>query len=594
MEQQPEGMTPQKMSGKVLDKFLVDVFKPKNGNEKDIVVFTFLVNQKESATNLHRFISKGPFDLIDVEASPAPDEDGNYLVFVEMDRSRDMFGIMDDILQHIDYLVDVHHWQFRPYSHNTFIEWNRDNFIKTVPQNSAEYSGERPKSKFVDAGDTFTPSKELMESNQLLLRQFIDKQINRHSKTYIQSLQDQIHSVIQDNQRLLEHIEELKLEQQQLHQQLDSYQKREDMSLQRDEKIYSKIRDLENQVTRFAASNYQSSSDMNDTETVAESSNTFESIDSRQEVEELVSVAEIEEIENEADDDLDATSELQFDDDFEFESDLIEMEEQLHSDALSEEASGQKVEEQEEIENEVAIAPDVDELHSDESGVPLEPPGLSNEYFADENGRKEQSDTIDKGTDTIKSEDDSFTEYVHDDDFVADIDDEVGISEVSGEDEIEEIEPLSSQEEDDSLDTLLELESILESENAIKDTEILKINSEPEYASVEDQNGAIEQTDVPEDIDEDVHDLDTIVEVEDDARISATTEIPTDDDISQSELISHQEIEPDQEEVIHELETIVQEDEVSSGESEPILIEDALSEKRKCQRGRSSTGLHVG
>ena len=577
MEQQSEGMTPQKMSGKVLDKFLVDVFKPKNGNEKDIVVFTFLVNQKESAKNLQRFISKGPFDLIDVEASPAPDEDGNYLVFIEMDRSRDMFGIMDDILQHIDYLVDVHHWRFRPYSHNAFIKWNRDNFVKAVPQNSAEYSGDEPKDKIIGDDDSFPSSKEVMEPNQVLLRQFIDKQINRHSKTYIKSLQDQIHSVIQDNQRLLEHIEELKSEQQLLHQQLEAYQKREDTSQQREEKIYSKIRDLENRVTRFAASSSQNINGNDDSEIATTPLETFQKVDSYEDIEQLVTDDEKDHIEIEDAVDLDATLDLKHEDEFEPDAPGLNEQEEPHiQSAEIEESRDQITDEIVEPYITESAEQEIDGRHPDESDLPLEPPGLSDEYFADENEILHSSSLEKVSSAEIESLGDNITDNSYEGNIDTKIVQKEGNFDDLGDDKIEEIDHIAISEDDDSDDTILEFESILEAEASATNVIEPLAFSEFDHNKDEDQGDEIQQTDLPEDSKEIVHELDTIVEEDlasDEIDVSNIAEYKFEDSKPHSSTLPQQDIAEEPEEVIHDLETIIHADDSFAVQSDSLHSE---------------------
>ena len=88
--------------GLVPDQILVDAFKPKFGNEKDFAVFSFFVKQRDAANKLMSYIVQKNFDLLDVEASPDPNEDGKYIIFIEMNRNKDMFATMNKLLLHID------------------------------------------------------------------------------------------------------------------------------------------------------------------------------------------------------------------------------------------------------------------------------------------------------------------------------------------------------------------------------------------------------------------------------------------------------------------------------------------------------------
>ena len=67
--------------------FSVDQYKSKIGDDKNVVVLAFEVKDADPAKDLSQFIETG-HDCIDVDVSPGPDKDGNYKVFVELERNR--------------------------------------------------------------------------------------------------------------------------------------------------------------------------------------------------------------------------------------------------------------------------------------------------------------------------------------------------------------------------------------------------------------------------------------------------------------------------------------------------------------------------
>ena len=67
----------------VLPKLSIDEFSPKTGDNKDVMVLGFYVKDKEPAKDLSHFIENGAYDILDVESSPASNDDGEYMVFVE-------------------------------------------------------------------------------------------------------------------------------------------------------------------------------------------------------------------------------------------------------------------------------------------------------------------------------------------------------------------------------------------------------------------------------------------------------------------------------------------------------------------------------
>src|SRR5690606_30290855 len=62
----------------------IDEFEPKI--DPAAIVLAFYAREEDPAFDLSRFIEFGPINsVLDTEVSPAPDEDGFYLVFVEIE-----------------------------------------------------------------------------------------------------------------------------------------------------------------------------------------------------------------------------------------------------------------------------------------------------------------------------------------------------------------------------------------------------------------------------------------------------------------------------------------------------------------------------
>ena len=85
-----EGLMKNDLAKLVLPIMSIDEYDSKI--KDDAIVVAFYVTDKDPASDLNKFIQKSPVMLLDTEVSPAPNQDGFYLVFVEMDRS-DMFKL---------------------------------------------------------------------------------------------------------------------------------------------------------------------------------------------------------------------------------------------------------------------------------------------------------------------------------------------------------------------------------------------------------------------------------------------------------------------------------------------------------------------
>jgi hypothetical protein len=104
----------------------IDDFEPKSGKPEDVVVVTLRASDDEPADDLASFIEKGTHDVLDTEVSPSMDEDGNYLVFIEIKRDENLMSTVRDILKDIDKLVGIDTWQFQFHGSDNVIEVSKE------------------------------------------------------------------------------------------------------------------------------------------------------------------------------------------------------------------------------------------------------------------------------------------------------------------------------------------------------------------------------------------------------------------------------------------------------------------------------------
>jgi tetratricopeptide (TPR) repeat protein len=243
--------------GLVIDKILVDAFRPKFGYEKDLVVFSFFVKQRDAANKLMSYIVQKNLDLLDVEVSPNPKSDPNkdliYILFIEMNRNKDMFATMDKLLLHIDYLVSIKQWYFRASAYKKYMGWNRDNFVKVVPQTPDEYSNKGPVSGGHDEIDNIPQKSKDVDINHSHLEEVIERQVAKFNQSYIKSLKEQIKTINENKLQLSRHIEDLKIDREHLYKQLELSHDREKIALIREQQDFKRIKSLKNQLALLAA-----------------------------------------------------------------------------------------------------------------------------------------------------------------------------------------------------------------------------------------------------------------------------------------------------------------------------------------------------
>jgi len=80
----------------------IDEYKSKMGTDADVVVISFKVSGKEPSADLVSFIEKGYDYVLDADVSSGEKEGGDYLVFVELERNKELpeklLQMMEDLM----------------------------------------------------------------------------------------------------------------------------------------------------------------------------------------------------------------------------------------------------------------------------------------------------------------------------------------------------------------------------------------------------------------------------------------------------------------------------------------------------------------
>jgi len=119
----------------------IDEFKSKMGKDEDVVVVSFKITGREPAEDLVNFVEKGYEWVIDADVSSGEMDDGDYVVFVEGDRTRDMpeliVGMMEDLMNLTDQKISDWRLMFR--SSPEEFEITADNIRANVPLTAEDY-----------------------------------------------------------------------------------------------------------------------------------------------------------------------------------------------------------------------------------------------------------------------------------------------------------------------------------------------------------------------------------------------------------------------------------------------------------------------
>lgn len=118
----------------------VDEFKSKMGDDSDIVVVSFKVADKEPALDLVNFVEKGYDWVLDADVSSGELSDGEYLVFIEAERTPEVAERIDELLDDILNLTeqDISEWRFQ-YQKGKQVPYTLD-ALAVIPTSPEEYN----------------------------------------------------------------------------------------------------------------------------------------------------------------------------------------------------------------------------------------------------------------------------------------------------------------------------------------------------------------------------------------------------------------------------------------------------------------------
>ena len=141
-KQQPklfEGLRANDLEGLVNNIFTVDQYSSKMGEDKDIVVLGFRVNDKFPAIDLMEFVEKGYAFILDADMSTGEERDGNYQVFIELERTRKLPGQIKGLLEGISQLCNCWDWKFRYHKDLESLSVTEENIMEHIPLEPKAY-----------------------------------------------------------------------------------------------------------------------------------------------------------------------------------------------------------------------------------------------------------------------------------------------------------------------------------------------------------------------------------------------------------------------------------------------------------------------
>ena len=132
-------LQPNDLKDFVNEIFTIDSYKSKMGQDKEIAVLAFEVQDQEPAKDLMNFIEKGYDFVLDADISTGENSKGKYNVFVEMERNRHLPKNISNLLEEVSIITGIENWKYRYYKNFESMNYNEDSANEVIPLNSGDY-----------------------------------------------------------------------------------------------------------------------------------------------------------------------------------------------------------------------------------------------------------------------------------------------------------------------------------------------------------------------------------------------------------------------------------------------------------------------
>lgn len=169
-----EGLRASDLVNMVDYRFTIDQFKSKMGKDENIVVLAFKVKDKYPAMDLMEFIEKGYPFVLDADTSSGEERDGQYRVFVELERNEKVPEEIETLLKGVGRLCDCEAWRFKYFKDIDSHEFNKETLADIVPLTAEAYELRVKERKIADVQDVLdqgaTEIAEIDENNNLTFK----------------------------------------------------------------------------------------------------------------------------------------------------------------------------------------------------------------------------------------------------------------------------------------------------------------------------------------------------------------------------------------------------------------------------------------
>ena len=150
-----EGLKAGDLEGVVSNRFSVDQYKSKMGDDRNIMVLAFVVDSLAPAKDLERFAETGYKEILDADATPGTMEDGKHKVFVEFARTENVAKHISNFLEDLKKLTNIDAFEFTYHKTDSPLSADLKTLSETLPNTPEAYEQKINELKLGEAKNFF-------------------------------------------------------------------------------------------------------------------------------------------------------------------------------------------------------------------------------------------------------------------------------------------------------------------------------------------------------------------------------------------------------------------------------------------------------
>lgn len=120
--------------------FEIDSYKSKIGDDQDICVLSFTVDAEDPAKDLENFIEMGYSFVLDSDTTPGELDDGQYRVYVELERNKHVGEQVFEIVEGVKKITGLEDMRFRYFKNFKSELASEENLTAAIPKDRNAYN----------------------------------------------------------------------------------------------------------------------------------------------------------------------------------------------------------------------------------------------------------------------------------------------------------------------------------------------------------------------------------------------------------------------------------------------------------------------